>query len=116
MSIGASVLIKAALQFEHGVVVQPARDETFVLEHKLPGEELRLRKFFGDHVAQLRRLVHDVRAERDMRLGVKTALAHVGDITLALRVCECSRRFSTSDAPLKLPASSTPTCTKTKFW
>ncbi len=78
------MLIKPALKFKHGMVVQPACDRAFVLEDELAGEKLRLRKFVGDDIAQLRRLVHDVRAERDVRLGVKTALAHVGDVAFDL--------------------------------
>ncbi len=35
-----AVLIKPPLQFKDSVVVQPARQETFVLEHQLPGEKL----------------------------------------------------------------------------
>ena len=81
----AAVLVKAALQFKDRVVVQPARDQAFILEHELAGEKLRLRKFFGDAITQLGRLVHDVRAEREVRLGVKAALAHVGDVTVHFR-------------------------------
>ena len=73
----AAVVVKPALQFKHGVVVQPARHQAFILEHELAGKELRLRKFFGDFVAQFRRLLHDVRAQRESRLGIEPALAHV---------------------------------------
>ena len=75
----ATVVVEPALQFKNRVVVQPARNHALVLEHELAGKELRLRKFFRDNIAQLGRLLHDVRAQRDMRLGVKTAFAHVSD-------------------------------------
>src|ERR1700678_1241925 len=39
---GAAVLIEAALQFKDRVVVQPARDQAFILEHELFGQEFRL--------------------------------------------------------------------------
>ena len=42
-----AVLIQPPLQFKHSVIVQPARQHVFILEHQLPGEKLRLRKAFA---------------------------------------------------------------------
>jgi len=46
-----AVLIQPALQLKNGVVVQPARDQAFILEHQLPCKKLGLRIFIGDAVA-----------------------------------------------------------------
>ena len=76
-----AILIKSPLQFKDGVIVQPACQHVFVLEHQLPGKKLRLRKAFGDVFTKFGRLIRNVRAEGKMRFGVKPLVSHVSGIT-----------------------------------
>ena len=76
--------VKASLQFKHDVVVQQACHNALVLKHQLPCEKLRLRETVCDGIAQLGRFIHYVRAQSDLRLGIKSVPAHVGDVAIRL--------------------------------